>query len=29
MSAKHLCENNVGKGDFIIWLIVSHYPTTL
>jgi DNA helicase-2/ATP-dependent DNA helicase PcrA len=25
----NLCENNVGEGDFIIWLIVSHYPTTL
>jgi hypothetical protein len=24
-----LCENNVDEGDFIIWLIVSHYPTTL
>jgi len=24
-----LCENNAGKGDFITWLVVSHYPTTL
>jgi hypothetical protein len=23
-----LCENYSGKGDFITWLIVSHYPTT-
>jgi len=24
-----LCENNMGKGDFITWLVASHYPTTL
>jgi hypothetical protein len=24
-----LSEKNAGKGEFIIWLIVSHFPTTL
>ncbi|MBK7453396.1 MAG: hypothetical protein IPJ46_06665 [Anaerolineales bacterium] len=27
-SSNYSCKNNTGEEDFIIWLIVSHHPTT-